>query len=1381
MVKCVKSKLNTIIMKTVQKWSMLILLLWGSLQINGQTTVFQFTFEDVLTPVVDNAIGTPVFSSKGIGGLNFNATTPCEGTKMYQGSYLSVGDYFQFKVNTTGYSNLTFSYCQRGSNLLMGHFLVRVSPDSATWTTLVAEYIPPLVNTTQTTPVFPVSCENVPTVYIQIYKTDPPGSDGRSLRLDNSILLGTPETSPPVATFNPSSGSTGVLINVNPVISFNEPVQKPDGTPITNADLPSLVSFKINNAGGADVPFTATINTAKTIITIVPTSNLSFSQMYFLSIAAVEDGLGNEAGAQTATFTTMENVVSNDATLSDLKVDGTTVSGFSSSVYTYNVEIPYGTTVVPAVTATPAFGLATLVITPASALPGTTTVLVTAQDGITQLTYSVSFSIAAPGTDATLSTLKWLPVGGIQSIIVTGFNPATLNYAIEIPAEVSSLSISALTTHSGATMLVTPPIDLTGSMTQRTGTVIVTAQDGVTTQTYSVIFNYVAPMPYHFKEGFTAFPPPGWSFTGNISISTANGTGIYAPGLSCPKFKWTAPNDGGVLVMPVCNTAGTLSFFVRVLDNNPASQLHLYIEKSNNGGTDWSIISTDPMPMFGSTAIWNQVTVAVDDNSSSVMLRFRGSANTGTTSQGLFYIDDVSLTMNPVADASLSDLKIDGSTVAGFSPGVFYYTLLLPPGTTTVPGITATPSQPGATAVVANAAGLPGLASVLVTAANGINTNTYSINLADSLSAPANLSAVQIPSSTVNLTWNDNNSDESGYIIERKPTNGLFAQVGNADANVLSVQNNIPGLDPNAFIPADRFAAVTVTSAVKFANVINYLGVPTPQYLDVYEPTADVTPGRPVIIWLHGGGFRTDSYRTQGYIVDYCNRFAKRGYVCLSIDYRLRDASAMPNQADEFPALQDAARDANAAITWIKEHAAAYHIDPNLIFIAGGSAGGRTAQTVCQFDGPDPTALYPPENQYLTTPWNKTSLIANATLWGGLEPEMRGWVYPYLQPTDIPTILVHGSADVTILPQYSIDLNDTLTAAGVTSELYIIPGATHSCLGHESEIAAWVASFFAQEWMKINALATSYTYRVSAFNPMGFSAHSNTDGWPKVDGVTSSGFTARVNLNVAGTSWFVVLPGGAQAPSAAQVKAGQNAAGTVLAENLKGMISCPSGKTEYSAVVAGLSASTAYDVYFVAENLVLKLQRVPVKVAVITLAPAIPLNTTVAGTVSQTVCYNATNTITVGGTPNEFIVENAGNVTMIAGSKIQFLPGTKVLPGGYLWGYITTNGSWCGLKSGETGYPEQNSAEGYSGMKKSFFKVYPNPTSANLTVEMMREDSDTNPVHVEGFGMRGDRVFSKDILREKRFAISLSDHPSGIYIFRFYAGNKVETIKIIKE
>jgi len=1071
----------------------------------SQTSIFQFTFENVLTPVVDNAQGTPSFTSNGVGGLNFNATTPCEGATMYQGSYWSIGDYYQFTVNTTGYTSLSLSYCERISNVLLGTFQIRVSTDGTNWTIVVPDYTPSLTNVTTTTPVFPVNCENTPVLYIQIYKTSAATSTGQSLRIDNAVLTGTPETIPPLASFIPANGETDVLVNVNPTITFNEPVRKTDGTPLTNSDLSTLVSFKTTNASGTDVPFNASIDVTSSIITVTPVNLLNFNQLYYIAVGPVEDGMGNESGLQSAIFTTMNNTTSNDATLSDLQVNGTTVSGFTPSNFIYTYELPYGTTVVPTVTATPNFGLATVNITPAASLPGNTVVLVTAQDGTTQLSYTISFTLALPSTDANLSNLRWMPSTGSQSIHVTGFIASTMNYNVGIPAEVNALNLVASAVHPAATLLITPPANLSGTLADRTGTVQVTAQDGITTQTYSVVFSRNTGLAYHFKEGFSnAFPPApaNWAYSGNISNSTSHGVGIFSSTVSCLKFKWTSPLDGGTLITPVCNTAGTLEFYVRVLDADPSHELHLYVEKSADNGANWTIIATDPMPMNASTVIWHQVIIPVNDNSSGVQLRLRGTANTGTTSLGLFYVDDISLTMNPTTDASLSNLLVNGSTVNGFSPSVYIYNITLPAGTVTIPTVTATAAQPAATVSISDAGSLPGQASVLVTAPDGITTLSYFINFSVELSAPLNLTAALVADNQVDLNWSDINTNEDGFRIERKPNDGLFAPIATVGANVLEYSDSFETLDPDLYVPANRFTTVNVTSGVKFADVTNYQGIPTSLYLDVYEPSGDATLGRPVIIWIHGGGFRLDSYRTQGYIVDYCNRFAKRGYVCVSIDYRLRAAADMPTQASEFPAMQDAARDANAAISWIKANATLYNIDPNLIFIAGGSAGGRTAQTVCQFDGPDPTAIYPPENQYISTPWNKTGLVANATLWGGLEPEMRGWVYPYLQSTDIPTVLVHGDADVTILPQYSIDLKNALDVAGVTNELHIIPGATHSCIGYETQISEWLAAFFAQEWNKFNAQPKSYTYRVCAYNNSGYSPYSNEVTANKTLGLT---------------------------------------------------------------------------------------------------------------------------------------------------------------------------------------------------------------------------------------------------------------------------------------
>ncbi|MBR4650125.1 MAG: InlB B-repeat-containing protein [Prevotella sp.] len=91
---------------------------------------------------------------------------------------------------------------------------------------------------------------------------------------------------------------------------------------------------------------------------------------------------------------------SSDATLSDLKVSGTTVTGFSSATTTYDVELASGTTVVPTVTYTVNEEHATAVVNVAPALPGSTTVVVTAEDGSSK-TYTVNFTVAEPVSEST--------------------------------------------------------------------------------------------------------------------------------------------------------------------------------------------------------------------------------------------------------------------------------------------------------------------------------------------------------------------------------------------------------------------------------------------------------------------------------------------------------------------------------------------------------------------------------------------------------------------------------------------------------------------------------------------------------------------------------------------------------------------------------------------------------------------------------------------------------------------------------------------------------------------------------------------------------------------------------------------------------------------
>lgn len=101
-----------------------------------------------------------------------------------------------------------------------------------------------------------------------------------------------------------------------------------------------------------------------------------------------------------------------DATLSDLMVDGVTIAGFASYKLDYTHYVSSGTTVVPTVTATTKYSNASALVIPATSIPDTTFIVVTAPDNVTKVTYSVFFDlstdVAEPIVEKTY-TLKVYP------------------------------------------------------------------------------------------------------------------------------------------------------------------------------------------------------------------------------------------------------------------------------------------------------------------------------------------------------------------------------------------------------------------------------------------------------------------------------------------------------------------------------------------------------------------------------------------------------------------------------------------------------------------------------------------------------------------------------------------------------------------------------------------------------------------------------------------------------------------------------------------------------------------------------------------------------------------------------------------------------------
>ncbi|SVB61362.1 uncharacterized protein METZ01_LOCUS214216, partial [marine metagenome] len=94
-----------------------------------------------------------------------------------------------------------------------------------------------------------------------------------------------------------------IATDSNITFTFSEAIRNLDDSAITNSNVGSLITLKDTDASGTDLSFTATINSAMTVITIDPTSNFSSHQIVYAAIGAtVEDDADNAVPASSKTF-----------------------------------------------------------------------------------------------------------------------------------------------------------------------------------------------------------------------------------------------------------------------------------------------------------------------------------------------------------------------------------------------------------------------------------------------------------------------------------------------------------------------------------------------------------------------------------------------------------------------------------------------------------------------------------------------------------------------------------------------------------------------------------------------------------------------------------------------------------------------------------------------------------------------------------------------------------------------------------------------------------------------------------------------------------------------------------------------------------------------
>jgi arylformamidase len=110
--------------------------------------------------------------------------------------------------------------------------------------------------------------------------------------------------------------------------------------------------------------------------------------------------------------------------------------------------------------------------------------------------------------------------------------------------------------------------------------------------------------------------------------------------------------------------------------------------------------------------------------------------------------------------------------------------------------------------------------------------------------------------------------------------------------------------------------------------------------LDIYKAKSSSTnaqqTNKPVVVMIHGGGWRTGDKGNVSQGRQKASFFTGHGFVYVSVNYRLSPAVQHPAH------VEDVAK----ALAWIFDHIANYGGDPKRIFLIGHSAGAHLAALV---------------------------------------------------------------------------------------------------------------------------------------------------------------------------------------------------------------------------------------------------------------------------------------------------------------------------------------------------------------------------------------------------------------------------------------------------
>ncbi len=377
-----------------------------------------------------------------------------------------------------------------------------------------------------------------------------------------------------------------------------------------------------------------------------------------------------------------------DNTLQDILINDKPLTGFSPTKNIYKVELPIGTTDAPSVTPVSAYpdGAQTITVNNGG-LEGTTTITVTPPSG-TSRTYSITYVI----TESSYSFLEDIQIGGVS---LPDFNPEVLNYSYSLPLGVTALPEITYTQGDEYQTVLVEEGGIDG-VTKIT----VTAQNGTKT-IYRISFSAekssVSTLA-DIKVGGTSIPgfaSEKTNYTYTLPVGTTDLPEItYTQGDEYQTVTLTPGSVNGITRLIVKAQDGTTTTYTIVFSVEQASVATL-LDIQIGGLSMPGFKPTQPNYTYvlpRGTQELPEITYTLHDDYQTVRITEGGVEGdtriTVRAQSGDIMVYTIHFTIEKSSVAILSDIKIDGVSLPGFSPEILEYSYELAGGTTELPAIT---------------------------------------------------------------------------------------------------------------------------------------------------------------------------------------------------------------------------------------------------------------------------------------------------------------------------------------------------------------------------------------------------------------------------------------------------------------------------------------------------------------------------------------------------------------------------------------------------------------------------------------------------------------------------------------------------------------------